>query len=479
MGAAGPAGSSDRPAIADDGAAGGARDGPERRGSVLVVMCVGMFLVLLDVTVVNVALPSIGADLGADPAAVQWVIDAYAVTIAALLLGGGTIGDRVGHRRVVMTGLACFGAASVVCALAPASWVLIAGRALQGVGAALLLPGSLAVITDAHPDRAAQARALGIWAGVSSLALPAGPLLGGALVTGGGWRLVFWINAPVVALALVAVPLLVPTGAGRPERHVDAPGLLASVVLLGALVFAVIDTGHDGFGPIPGIAFAVAAAALVAFLVRERRATDPMLPPSVMRRVSFVGPNIAALLMNLVINGTLFVTTLYLQTVQHRSPLVAGVAFLPLFVPLAALAPVTGRLTARCGPRPVMLTGAVVAVAGAALLLGVTPDGGYLPWVAPLLGLGIGAGSFTASAVAAAVRAVPADRSGLASGVNNTARQTGTALGVAIFGAVVASPADPSGFTTGLHRLALVGAALWALAAALSATTVTASRSAP
>lgn len=460
----------------DRAVAGGAPGAPGRPGAVLVVMCVGMFLVLLDVTVVNVALPSIGRDLGADQVAVQWVVDAYAVTIAALLLGGGTIGDRVGHRRVVLTGLVCFGAASAVCASAPAAGVLIAGRALQGMGAALLLPGSLAAITDAYPDRAAQARALGIWAGVSSLALPAGPLLGGALVTAGGWRLVFWINAPVVVLAVVAVPLLVPAAVARPERPVDGPGLLVSVVLLGALVFAVIELGHRGFGAAPGIAFVVAAVALTALVVRERRAAAPMLPPQLAGRASFVGPNLAALLMNLVCNGTLFVATLYLQVVQHRSPLVAGVALLPLFVPLAALAPVTGRLTGRSGPRPVMLAGAAVGVAGAAALLGVAPERGYAPLVVPLLGLGVGAGLFTASAVAAAVRAAPADRSGLASGVNNTARQTGTALGVAIFGAVAATPTDPVEFTTGLHRLAVLGAALWSLAAVLTATTVVAER---
>lgn len=445
-------------------------------------MCVGMFLVLLDVTVVNVALPSIGPGLGADQAAVAWVVDAYAVAIAALLLGGGTIGDRFGHRRVVVSGLATFGAASMACALAPDVGVLIAGRAVQGLGAALLLPGSLAVVTDTFPQRADQARALGIWAGVSSLALPAGPLLGGLLVTVGGWRLVFWINAPIVVAALVAVPLLVPSTASTSDpaaarsdprdRRIDAPGLLAAAVLLGALVFAVIETGHDGLTVVSGGVFILAGSALVALVWRERSTVAPMLPPQLLRRGSFAGPNVASLLMNLVLNGTLFVLTLYLQTVQHRSPLVAGVALLPLFVPLAALAPVTGRWTAHAGPRPVMLAGATVAALGAVGLLLVAPARGYVPLIWPLLGLGVGAGLFTASAVAAAVRAVPADRSGLASGVNNTARQTGTALGVALFAAIAADPTNPGGFTTGLHHLAVLGAALWAVAAILTAITV-------
>lgn len=448
------------------------RDIPARPGWVLAVMCAGMFLVLLDVTVVNIALPSISTGLGAGSGAVQWVVDAYAVVIASLLLGGGTVGDRIGHRRVVLTGLAVFGLASAGCALAPTPAALIAARAMQGLGAALLLPGSLAVITEAYPDRAAQARALGIWAGVSSLALPAGPLLGGALVTAGGWRLVFWINLPVVVLALVAIPRLVPASRGRDDRRPDAPGLAAAALALAALVFGVIDTGHHGLRPGAMAAFVVAAVAATALVAWERRAPTPMLPPDLLRRAAFAGPNGAALLMNLVVNGTLFVTTLYLQQVQHRSALIAGIALLPLFVPLAALAPVTGRLTARFGPRPPMLAGAAVAALGAAALLLVEPARGYGALVPALAGLGVGAGLFTASVVAAAVRAVPAERSGLASGVNNTARQTGTALGVAVFGAVAAIPTDPDGFVAGLHVLALLGAGLWVTALLITLATV-------
>jgi DHA2 family methylenomycin A resistance protein-like MFS transporter len=222
--------------------------------AVLAVMCVGMFVVLLDVTVVNVALPSIASGLRAHPGATQWIVDAYAVAIAGLLLAGGTVGDRIGHRRVVLAGLGIFGVASAACGLAAGPGALIAARAAQGVGAALLLPGSLAVITEAFPGRAARARALGIWAGVSSLALPAGPLLGGFLVASGGWRLVFLVNVPVVLAALVVVPRL----------------------------------------------------------VRERHANAPMLPLDLLRRPAFVGPNLAAGAMNFVVNGMLFATTLFL-----------------------------------------------------------------------------------------------------------------------------------------------------------------------
>ncbi|MGH3624017.1 MAG: MFS transporter, partial [Sciscionella sp.] len=215
-------------------------------GLVLTVMCAGMFLVLLDVTVVNVALPAIASDLDTGAAGLQWVVDGYAVAIASLLLAGGTLGDRFGHRRVVLAGLVAFGVASLGCGLAPGTGVLVAARAVQGAGAALLLPGSIAVITDAYRERAAQARALGIWAGVSSLALPAGPLLGGTLVTAAGWRLVFLVNIPVVLVVSVAVLWLVRPARWRRERRLDLPGMALAMLALGAVIFTVIDEGHHG-----------------------------------------------------------------------------------------------------------------------------------------------------------------------------------------------------------------------------------------
>ncbi|WP_212612648.1 MFS transporter [Pseudonocardia hierapolitana] len=429
--------------------------------AVLAAMCVGMFLVLLDVTVVNVALPSIASGLGADPAATQWIVDAYAVAIAGLLLAGGTVGDRIGHRRVVLTGLGVFGVASVACGLATGPGMLIAARAAQGAGAALLLPGSLAVITEAFPDRAARARALGIWAAVSSLALPAGPLLGGFLVSSGDWRLIFLVNVPVVLAALVAVPRLVPAGTARPERRGDAPGAVLAAVGLVAAVFTVIDAGEHGFRPLTVAGLAVALVCVAGFVARERHANAPMLPLDLLRLPAFVGPNLAAGAMNLVVNGLLFVTTLFLQGVQHRGPVAAGVALLPMFVPLAFLAPPAGRLVARFGPRPLLVGGALVAALGAAGYALLEPASGYLTLLPALVGLGVGAGLFTAPVVAAAMSAVPAERSGLASGINNTARQTGTALGVAVFGAVAGGTAVPGAFVHGVHVLAGLGAAVW------------------
>lgn len=445
---------------------------PSRRSLVLVVMCAGMFLVLLDVSVVNVALPAMSFNLHTQADGVQWVVDGYAVTIASFLLAGGSVGDRIGHRGVVLAGLAVFGLASAGCSLAPTIGALVAARAAQGVGAALLLPGSIAVITDAYPDRAEQARALGIWSGVSSLALPAGPLLGGALVTLGGWPLVFLINIPIVAVALVTTAWLVPGSRDRSPSRPDLFGLLGATVTLASVVFFVIDLGHHGVRAASVVAGATAVTAGTAFVFWQRRAPAPMLPISLLRFPAFAGANISALLMNLNVNGTLLVSTLFLQQIQHHSPSSAGLALLPLFIPLAVLAPITGRLTARYGPRSPMLTGGVIAAAGAVSLVLVEPGGSYLRLAPALLGLGLGAGLFTAAVVAAAVRAVPLERSGLASGVNNAARQTGTALGIAIFGAIAGSPASPTQFVLGMHHLGVLGAGCWIAALLITTWTV-------
>jgi MFS transporter, DHA2 family, methylenomycin A resistance protein len=438
----------------------------QRAGLVLVVMCAGMFLVLLDVTVVNVAVPSITAGLRTSTAGVQWVLDAYTVTLASLLLAGGAAGDRLGHRLVVAVGLAIFGAASAACALAPTPGLLVAARAAQGVGAALLLPGSIAAIADAYPDRAAQARALGVWAAVSSLALPAGPLLGGLITTTVGWRAVFWINPPVVVVCLVGVLAWVRASGPRHRgRRLDLVGAALATLCLAATVYAVIAASGSAVAALT--AASVAALSAVGLIVTERRVAEPLLPPELFTRPAFRVVTLSALIMNLTSNGLLFLLTRYLQSILGHRPLTAGLMLLPLFAPLAVTSPLAGRLTARYGPRPVMLTGAAIAAAGQLCLLLVTPGGSYPRLVPALLGVGLGVGMFTAPVVAAAMRAVPPDRSGLASGVNNTARQAGTALGVAVFGAVAGSPAHALHFIAALRWLGVAAAIGWLIVAAL------------
>jgi MFS transporter, DHA2 family, methylenomycin A resistance protein len=424
----------------------------QHRTLTLVVMCVGMFLVLLDVTIVNVALPRLQADLGAGVGSLQWIVDGYAVALASLMLPCGDLGDRHGHKRVVLAGLAAFGAGSLAAGLAPGAGLLVAGRVVQGVGAALLLPGTLAVVSRAYPDAAERARAIGIWAAISSLALPAGVIAGGALVDGPGWRWAFLVNLPLIAVALPVTARVVRESREPAARAPDVPGAALTAALLAALIFAIIAGS---------VAASVAAAALLAALVAvERLRSDPMLPAALLRRPAFAAANVVAAAMNLGTLGTLFVLTLFLQDVQGRSALGAGVAILPAFGLLAVVAPLTGRLVGRIGPRGPMVAGLLVAAGGLALLA----DDALL--VASML-WGLGLGLLTPAVVAAAMGAVPAERAGLAAAVNNTARQAGGAIGIAASGAVAGSPAR-AGFVHAVHGVALGAAALYVAAAALA-----------
>lgn len=366
----------------------------------LALLCVGIFLVQLDVTVVNVALPTIRTGLDTTLAGQQWVVAAYMITLAGLLLICGALGDRIGHRRVVLAGLTVFGLASLACGTAPTIDLLVAARAGQGVGAALLLPGTLAVITDLYVDSAARARAVGIWAGAGALALPSGPLLGGALVSGLGWRAVFLINLPIIAIGLPLAWRLLPRQQPRPQRARSR-----------------LVIGKD-----------------------------------------FVGANFVAGLMNFVGLGTVLVLTLYLQEHLAHKAFRAGLELVPLFLPLAVLGPVSGRITARYGPRLPMTIGLALGALGSVSLLGVRETSGYAAVVLVELWLGLGMGFLTAAVVNAAVASLPGDRAGFASGVNNTCRQAVGALGVAVYGAVVASS-----MVNGLHTLAWLGGGLWVL----------------
>lgn len=436
------------------------------RRLVLAVMCVGYFLVLLDVTVINVALPQIGAGLGATVSGLQWVVDGYALALASLLLACGTIGDLRGHRSVVLVGLAVFAMASLVCGLAPTIGVLVAARALQGVGAALLLPGTLAIISNAFPERGEQARAIGIWASVGSAALAGGPLLGGLLVQGLGWRWVFFLNVPIVLVAGTIAVRAVRPDIKRATARLDRAGVVLGAVTLAAATFAIIQAGHGGLDAETVVAIAVAVLALAAFLRVEHTAPDPMLPLGLFRRPAFSTANAVAAVMNLGTLGLLFLLTLFLQTTQHRSALGAGLAVLPLFLPLTVLAPTVGRVTARRGPKPMMVAGLLLAAVGVGLVATWGADTPYPLLLPAMLGWGVGLGLLTPAVVAAAIAAAPPGRSGLGSGVNNTARQAGGAIGIATFGAIAGRPGPDGHFITGLHVSGLITAALFVSAAA-------------
>jgi DHA2 family methylenomycin A resistance protein-like MFS transporter len=441
------------------------------RGVVLVTMCVGYFLVLLDVTVVNVALPHIATGLGAGVGGLQWVVDGYAIALAALMLAGGAAGDLRGHKRVVLAGLSVFGVASLGCGLAPSIGLLVAARAAQGAGAALMLPGTLAVISDAYPGDRERARAIGIWAGIGSAALPAGPLLGGLLTQMVSWRAVFLINVPVVVVALVVAARTVTETSARQPRRLDVAGIVLGGLLLATITFAFIQGGHGGLGVVVVAAIVAAAVLAAGFVGVERARAQPMLPLELFARPMFTAANAVAGAMNLATLGLLFVLTLYLQDARHDPPLTAGLALFPLFIPLTVLAPLAGRLTSRIGPRIPMLAGLVTAAAGTALLALSGSRSPYLELAPGLLLWGIGIGVLTPAVVAAAIGAVPGERTGLASGVNNVSRQACGAIGIAAFGAIAGSPGGQR-FVAGFHAAAIVAAALFAGAAAVTVTFV-------
>ncbi|HMI72186.1 MAG TPA: MFS transporter [Solirubrobacteraceae bacterium] len=423
-----------------------------QRTLTLVVMCVGMFLVLLDVTIVNVALPSLRADLGAGVASLQWIVDGYAIAIAALMLPCGDFGDRHGHKRVVLGGLAAFGAGSLFAGLAPGPGVLVAARVVQGCGAALLLPGTLAVVSRAYERPAERARAFGIWAAISALALPAGVILGGLLVEGPGWRWAFLVNLPVIAVALPLAAVVVRETREPSGRALDAPGTVLGAALLGTATYALIERSWP--------AAAIAVALLAGFLWVERRSADPMLPIALFRRPAFAIATAAAATMNLGSNGTLFVLTLFLQDVQGRSPVGAGLVCLPAFATLALVASPAGRAVGRLGPRGPMCAGLLCSAAGLALLVAGPSIWAFVLW-------GAGLGFITPAVVAASMGAVQRDRAGLASALNNTARQVGNAIGIAAAG-TIAGPPGSAGFVGRFHAVTLGAAALYVVVAALA-----------
>jgi DHA2 family methylenomycin A resistance protein-like MFS transporter len=423
-----------------------------------LALCGGYFLVLLDVTVVNVALPSLGAGLHASASGLAWVVDAYTVPLAALLLAAGAIGDRLGHLSMVVSGFAGFGVASVVCAVAWAVPVLVAGRALQGGSAALMLPGTLALLSSSAPDDRARARVVGLWAAVGGCALPAGPFLGGLLVQSLGWRSIFWLNVPVILAALAPVLLTRERRAAAGGR-VDWLGAGVLVVTLGALVTAIIQRQAW-----PAV---VAVLGAVALVVIERRADPPLLAvPSPARRPLTAACAVAGL-MNFCVLGSLFLLTQFFQDVHRLSPLVAGLLLLPGMAPLPLLGAPSGRLVHRIGAwRTSALGLALSAVGFAGIALSIERPV-YPVLLVALAVWGSGLGVLTPAIVTAAMRTLPS-APGIASGASNTARQTGGALGVALFAAIAGS-ASGDGFARHAIWLFGVAALLFGVAAAVSA----------
>ncbi|WP_206506032.1 MFS transporter [Streptomyces chrestomyceticus] len=419
---------------------------PTRRGRqlVLAVCCTSVFLSSLNNTVLNVALPAMQHDLRSPLSGLQWTTDAYLIVLAALLMLAGSAGDRLGRRRVFRTGLALFTLGSLLCAFAPGLGWLIAFRTVQAVGASMLNPVAMSIITNTFTAPRERARAIGVWGAVMGVAMAVGPLVGGVLVQGLGWRSIFWLNLPVGAAAFVCAARFVPESRAPRPRRVDPVGQALVIALLGCLTYAIIEGPGTGWTAPRTLACALAApAALLALVLYERRRTEPLVDLRVFRSAGFSGASAMAVLSFFVLGGFLFLNTLYLQNVRGLSALAAGLYLLPMAVMNIVTSPLSGRLTATRGPRlPLLLAGAATAAGGVLLATGGALTTDALLFAAYVL-IGIGAGLANTPVTDAAMSGMPREQAGVAAAVVATSRQFGQALGVAVLGAVL---------TAGLHR---------------------------
>jgi MFS transporter, DHA2 family, methylenomycin A resistance protein len=434
-------------------------------GLALVVICLGYFMVIVDSTVVNVALPAIGRELHGGVAGLQWVVDGYTLSFAGLLLTGGALAERLGARRVFSAGLVIFAAASAACGLAPGLGFLVAARLVQGAGAALLVPSSLVLLQAAYPTREGRARAFGVWGAIAGIGAASGPIIGGLLVTEWSWRGAFFLNLPFATAAMALTGRAVPATAPRP-RNVDLPGQFLGVAGLGLLTWSLVEAGQIGWtSPFVLAGFCLAAVAWAGFAGAEHRGADPMLPLGLFARSAFRAGSAVGLLINLGFYGQLFLMSLYLQDVRGYSALAAGLALLPEAALLTVASTTSGRIMARTGPRLPMLTGLVLGGAG---LLGLIVAGAGTPYpflVIPMAAAGFGMALTMPAATAAVIEAAPPERGGIASGVVNAARQSGGVLGVALLGTMV--HARPT-FISGLHAGLVIAAGAFFAAAAVT-----------
>jgi DHA2 family methylenomycin A resistance protein-like MFS transporter len=404
----------------------------------LVVTCLGLFMVFLDGSIVNVALATIQTDLHAQLSDLQWVVDAYTLPFAALMLTAGTLGDRFGRKRLFLGGLVLFMLGSLLCGFAPTIGWLLAGRAVQGVGAAGLSPGSLAVLVAAFPEPRQRAQAIGIWAGVSGVGLAAGPLIGGLLIQVASWPAIFFVNLPVGVVALVLGWARLAESRNPKTKRIDLPGQVLVTGALVCLIVALIESSSQGWtSPLILGLFIGSAVLLAAFLLVEARVREPMLPLGLFANRVFSVANVAGLLLGFVMMGTIFFVTQFFQSIQGYTPLEAGARTLPASLGIFVASPFAGRITARLGPRLPIVLGGLLGTSGLFLLTGLALDSSYASiwWIFGLWGVGIGL--MNSPLTTAVLSATPPERAGLGSSVNNTSRQVGISLGVAVLGTVV------------------------------------------
>jgi len=430
----------------------------------LAGMSLGYGVVQLDLTIVNTALHAIGSSLGGGVSKLQWVVSAYTIAFAAFILTAGALGDRIGAKRIFMAGFAIFTAASVACALAPNAAFLIAARCVQGLAAAILVPNSLALLSHAYPDDKARGRAVGIWAAGASLALTAGPFVGGGLITLVGWRSIFLVNLPIGLAGLWLAWRFAGETTRAPGREIDLPGQITAIAALGFLAGAIIEGGSLGWSsPFVIAGFAAFAIFAMLFVWREARASQPMLPLSLFHHRMFALTSLVGLLVNVAIYGLIFVLSLYFQQVNGLSPFATGLAFVPMMAAVLPVNLIAPRIAERIGAPATIAAGAVLSAIGCLAALGVGADTSYWAICLQLIAMSTGLGLLVPPLTSTLLGSVEKSRSGIAAGVLNATRQTGSVLGVALFGSLVG---QSSAFMTGLHASLIISAGVLLAAAA-------------
>lgn len=407
---------------------------------VLAICCLSLFIVGLDNTVVNVALPSLRRDLHASPSGLQWTIDSYTLVLASLLMLGGSSGDRFGRRRIFQTGLALFTVGSLLCSLAPGLGWLVVFRMLQAVGGSMLNPVAMGIISNTFTDPKERARAIGVWGAVIGVSMALGPVLGGTLVESVSWRAIFWVNVPVGVAALVLAGLFVPESRAARARRFDPVGQILVIVALASLTYGIIEAPAAGWLAVRTLAlFAVTALAAGLLIGYESRRDEPLLDVRFFRAAPFSGATGIAVCAFAALAGFLFLNTLYLQEVRGYSPLVAGVATLPMAGMTVICAPISGRLVAGRGARLPLLIAGVAMTAGSVMLTGLRP-GTSMSWlVGAYVLVGLGFGMVNAPITNTAVTGMPQSQAGVAAAVASTSRQVGQSLGVAVIGSLAAA----------------------------------------
>ena len=411
-----------------------------RRLLVLAICCMSLFIVGLDVTIVNVALPSIGHELHSGVSGLQWTIDAYTLVLASLLMLSGSTADRVGRRRTFQTGLAIFSLGSLLCSVAPGLGWLVAFRMIQAVGGSMLNPVAMSIITNTFIEPKERARAIGVWGGVVGLSMALGPIAGGLLVETVGWRGIFWVNVPVGIAAIVLTALFVPESRAPRARKIDLVGQVLVIVLLASLVYALIEGPGSGWTSATILSsFGLAALALIALALYEPRRTEPLIDLRFFRSAPFSGAVVIAICAFAALGGFLLVNTLYLQEVRGYSPLMAGVYTLPMAAMTAICSPLSGRFVGSRGTRPSLIVAGFGIMAAGLILVHVTAGTATIVLVAAYVAFGLGFGTVNAPITNSTVSGMPRSQAGVAAGVASTSRQVGSSLGVAVIGSTTIS----------------------------------------